>query len=276
MAWGLIEDSQSLQIIPHAGIGILDQENTTDVPSCVADWRIKPGKQPQHFFFEEYRATLDSMSMVSFYWNPPTLEVRGINVDSVLASLNCNVPTMGLESSAEGLSHWRKHFGVYPGEHDPRQAYIRTICADVNRVGPFAKPNRLSRDLLCQFEALFRVSEFNYQDLSIGISTVEERKNRAEWITPLTELSWHYAGNFASSANKRRFFISQTGYMGLGPPALAQGDMICVLFGCNIPVLIRKEDDHQILVGECFVWGLMDGKILNNEKGVDYEVFKLR
>jgi hypothetical protein len=275
MAWGLIQECQSLQIITHAGIGIPDQDNSTDVPSWVADWRIDPGKQPQHFFFEEYRAALDSMPMVSFYRTPPTLVVRGINVDSILASLSCNVPTMCLESGAEGLSLWGEHFCVYPGEHDPRQAYIRTICADINRVRS-TKPNRLSRDLLCQFEALFRVSEFDDQGLARGVSTLEERKNHAEWTTPPMEVSWQYSGNFARSATMRRFFISQTGYMGLGPPALAQGDMICILCGCNVPVLIRKEDDHHLLVGECFVWGLMDGEILNNRKGVNYEVFRLR
>jgi hypothetical protein len=83
MAWGLIQECQSLQIITHAGIGILDQDYSTDVPSWVVDWRIDPRKQPQHFFFEEYRAALDSMPIVSFHWTPPTLEVREINVESI-------------------------------------------------------------------------------------------------------------------------------------------------------------------------------------------------
>jgi hypothetical protein len=42
MARGLIQERQSLQIITDAGIGILDQDYSTDVPSWVADWRIDP------------------------------------------------------------------------------------------------------------------------------------------------------------------------------------------------------------------------------------------
>lgn len=47
--------------------------------------------------------------------------------------------------------------------------------------------------------------------------------------------------------------------MGVGLKALREGDMICVFPGCQVPLLIRK-GDHHLLVGECFVWGLMDGE----------------
>jgi len=117
---------------------------------------------------------------------------------------------MCLESGAEGLSLWREHFCVYPGAHDPQQSSIRTICADINRVRS-TKPDRLSRDLLSEFEALFRISEFNDQGAARGASTSEERTNPAEWTTPTMEVSWQYSGNFARAATMRKFFISQTG-----------------------------------------------------------------
>jgi hypothetical protein len=35
---------------------------------------------------------------------------------------------------------------------------------------------------------------------------------------------------------------------------LEEGDMICILLGCNVPMLIREEDDYHRLVGECFLY----------------------
>jgi hypothetical protein len=73
----------------------------------------------------------------------------------------------------------------------------------------------------------------------------------------------------------RALFISSTGYMGLGPRAVKEHDMICVVPGCNISLLIRKVDSSQVLVGECFVWGLMDGEGLEAGKGAGNQVFRL-
>ncbi|KAH7417920.1 heterokaryon incompatibility protein-domain-containing protein [Cadophora sp. MPI-SDFR-AT-0126] len=61
----------------------------------------------------------------------------------------------------------------------------------------------------------------------------------------------------------RQLMISKKGYIGLGPVPARQGDLICVLYGCSVPVILRKVDKHYILVGECYVHGLMDGEALD-------------
>lgn len=55
--------------------------------------------------------------------------------------------------------------------------------------------------------------------------------------------------------------------MGLGPLAVKTNDMICVLKGCNVPVVIREEHGYHLFVGECFVWGLMNGETVKNGMG---------
>lgn len=61
---------------------------------------------------------------------------------------------------------------------------------------------------------------------------------------------------------KRSFFLTKGGYMGLGPRRIKKGDVLCILLGCNVPLVLRKQDQHYILVGECYVSGIMNGEAL--------------
>jgi hypothetical protein len=53
----------------------------------------------------------------------------------------------------------------------------------------------------------------------------------------------------------RRFFTSgdTLGTMGLGPARAELRDHICLLMGCDVPILLRSEGDHFVLVGETYV-----------------------
>lgn len=56
----------------------------------------------------------------------------------------------------------------------------------------------------------------------------------------------------------RRGFSTKKGYLGVGPPGLLQGDIVSVLQGFRLPVILRKVGSQYVLVGTCFVLGLMD------------------
>lgn len=64
-------------------------------------------------------------------------------------------------------------------------------------------------------------------------------------------------------ANKRIFFVTDSGYMGFGPQGIQRGDTICVFLGCDVPLILRKIHEHYVLRGECFVLGLMDGEAMD-------------
>jgi hypothetical protein len=61
----------------------------------------------------------------------------------------------------------------------------------------------------------------------------------------------------------RRFFVTGRGFMGFGPQGIESGDTICVLLGCDVPLILRKVDKHYVLRGECFMLGLMDGEAID-------------
>ncbi|EFY95272.2 Ankyrin and HET domain protein [Metarhizium robertsii ARSEF 23] len=53
--------------------------------------------------------------------------------------------------------------------------------------------------------------------------------------------------------------------LGLGPAKAQIGDTICILHGCSVPVLLRQLGTQDIweIVGECFVYSLMDGEAMS-------------
>ena len=62
------------------------------------------------------------------------------------------------------------------------------------------------------------------------------------------------------SSIHQRFFVTENGFVGIGPPVASPGDSICILHSCRLPVLLRRNESHHLHVGTCFVLGLMDGE----------------
>ncbi|CAM1506381.1 Fc.00g060220.m01.CDS01 [Cosmosporella sp. VM-42] len=61
----------------------------------------------------------------------------------------------------------------------------------------------------------------------------------------------------------RVFMTTKEGYIGLGPRGCQVGDVICVIPGCNVPVVLRSLDSGRYnLVGDSFVYGLNDAQAL--------------
>lgn len=83
-----------------------------------------------------------------------------------------------------------------------------------------------------------------------------------------------------AACEKRRFVITERGYLGLTPDQPRQGDVLAVLYGGELPVILHafKENGEYQLVGESYVHGIMNGEALdilaNEDRGV--EVIALR
>ena len=60
----------------------------------------------------------------------------------------------------------------------------------------------------------------------------------------------------------RRFFVTDGNLMGLGPPQAEVGDIVAVLFGSDVPFVLRQQEDKFRLIGEAHVQGIMDGEVI--------------
>lgn len=64
---------------------------------------------------------------------------------------------------------------------------------------------------------------------------------------------------------RRRFIITDEGHLGMAPLEAMKGDVVCVLYGCSVPVILRwcEEKKAYSFVGECYLHGFMNGRALN-------------
>ena len=70
------------------------------------------------------------------------------------------------------------------------------------------------------------------------------------------------------------FFITDRGYMGIGPIEIKRGDHLAVISGCNLPMVLRKCSIGKYqLMGPCYVFGLMNGEVvrLTQEGNIHWE-----
>ena len=62
------------------------------------------------------------------------------------------------------------------------------------------------------------------------------------------------------------FFLTEIGliggYLGLAPEEVQENDVISIFCGCNFPVVLRPCGDNYLLIGECYVDGIMDGEVV--------------
>lgn len=67
------------------------------------------------------------------------------------------------------------------------------------------------------------------------------------------------------------FFITKSGYIGIGPPDTSARDQVWVFKGGNVPFVMRgagverKEQPQLILVGDAYVHGIMDGEAMESQ-----------
>jgi hypothetical protein len=86
-----------------------------------------------------------------------------------------------------------------------------------------------------------------------------------------------YIGDIGIRARGRKPFVTEKGYLGLGPPGLREGDCVAVVSGSNVPFVLRavgtKDGVMYHVVGETYLHGAMYGEIRRNKP--KWEIIRL-
>ena len=65
-------------------------------------------------------------------------------------------------------------------------------------------------------------------------------------------------------ASGRVFCSTQHSRLGFVPKNTKVGDVVCILYGSEVPYILRPRDDGSYaVIGECYVHGIMHGEVLS-------------
>jgi hypothetical protein len=74
-----------------------------------------------------------------------------------------------------------------------------------------------------------------------------------------------FLSRFHDSIRKkaRRLMATDGGYVGMAPCRARQGDAVAILFGCSIPLILRRVPLQEVwqIIGEAYVHGYMNGEV---------------
>ena len=150
---------------------------------------------------------------------------------------------------------WRAAGGWIPSAKEPPDAYWRTLVADR---GPNGSATPDFYPVACRDQA----NQYGHV------------KHNYKWNlgTPITEASLELVNKFVQRVQEvvlnRRLINTKAGRLGLAPPTVRKGDLVCIIFGCSVPVLLRRCEDaggreeYFQLIGECYIRGIMEGEAL--------------
>jgi len=150
---------------------------------------------------------------------------------------------------------------------------VPTDCSDIIHVSqqPLDKNSILSL-FLGEAELAKHLERSRLQHPGVPSEKDESELDRGYRCEPL------YTSREESSKRNRSFVETEQGSYGFGPVGAEEGDFVCVLFGLDYPVVLRRVQAHYVHVGPCYMLGLMDGEAIEGiEEGKatasDFEIW---
>ncbi|CAF9941440.1 MAG: hypothetical protein ALECFALPRED_009142 [Alectoria fallacina] len=232
-----IAHRKRINILMSSGLN----DNPSEMPTWVPDWTVANTAFP----FDKGEANGYSQSKVQ-YKGAGILSVTGTHSATVQHAERINYADReSMVAEIQRLAPNGILSGSYVGGGSLLAAYCATICS--NHFGDTYLPVDQDMPHFQQSkDVLFAILEPTKQrDLNFSPGTDTEK-----WL------------NIAKIICEKRSFIkTREGYLGLAPGAVQPGDQVCVLLGCDNPLLLRPAPNLQYqVVGASYIHGLMHGE----------------
>lgn len=198
------------------------------------------------------------------------LEVCGIQFDTVVKSTEIEhelwfAPQKPRLKSSPFLEFWRannRQF-TYPTSEDIATVFSMVFTGGKNDTAMVTLEGHRTKfeKWLARLQAAY-VDPEGSVDHKHDPSAHQVEEEGAQWAKPAQDSSWN-----------RVFLETKSGYMGLGPKSSQEGDVLC---GEQVPFLLRSAgEDTFRLVGECYVYGIMNGEAVRASKEEDLRTFRI-
>lgn len=277
-----INGRKNLDIICHATLS-----NHMPTPSWVPIWswydaglRVLPKRRvlgtrhgPMYRCCGEME--LDRELLLGADLSDDRLWLSGFQFDivSVVSRVAADFEDLGLEGPINGgtnlISVWKSMSEMcsFTYGSDLEEAFQRTLHADViggRRYQESTQSTNMGKETNGGGPLDDSVSESStgYVYLTEGKLGTVEREKEVERESISSDSTSDSAASIKRAAIKRSFFVTEKGYMGLGPSSIEEGDLVYVLSGGQAPFILRPKVLREgfSLVGESYVHGIMDGE----------------
>ena len=160
------------------------------------------------------------------------LIIHGFLIDRI-SSLSNPCVSLSIRSGIEFVNSWipKGPTALYPTGETVFDAFLKTVVADMSDSAD--NPQRGGKAHWNIEKGFFDAGDFEREG--------EHVLHYAQW---------------------RRLAYSMNGYMALVSHQAKVGDLLYALFGGSVLYVLRPKGDQFILVGECYVHGLMDGEAM--------------
>ncbi|PMD60763.1 HET-domain-containing protein [Hyaloscypha bicolor E] len=214
------------------------------------------------------------------------IRVQGVYVDQIdfltSHSIERSLNPMSADYVAPALNAWHEEAIALAtakiplkyrcGDESRRRAFIRTLIADRDGYGseaPAVYYRKYYKDW-CKY--LRTAAEERVELDNNNASDSEEGEH--------LESARYFSSAVLRVAQIRKFATTTGGFMAIVPKEARVGDIICVLFGMEVPFVLRPvsveagEEQTHLLIGWCYCHGIMMGECL--ETGQASQTFVLR
>lgn len=249
-----------------------EHHDADTLPSWVPDWRVDLGfilNEPIH----PRRAQGTTSPELSIDQDSLILSIHGVRIDTVK---HCSRP---LERREFERSHpagdavhvmqylWhdvcdQQNFSLTSkyrnGDDSKLFAFMQTLSNGcIQNAHREERPyHEISKLTWLAHQAAYLLQTIGQSDtISTEIQDIAKTPEAKEGF-----LKWSRVANAAST--NRIFATTTDGFYVLGPKVMEAGDIICVLFGGKMPFCLRPWGDRFLLVGDCYVHGLMEGEAI--------------
>ncbi|KAF2665262.1 hypothetical protein BT63DRAFT_483126 [Microthyrium microscopicum] len=192
-----------------------------------------------------------------FQWPLVTLTREDIRYRAA-GSTNSNLDFLYLQDGCIALSATGCVFDLVV-QHEPEELLdesrgTHALIHTLQRIGDVTS--------LAQTSVFYRDFESVCEELPTLFPDSSETETRSVALR-------HAVATIKQCLQHRRLFISMRGRVGLGPPGLAQGDVLAILLGLDVPLILRKLDGNKYrIIGNAYCGGIMDGEIFKHRNKI--------
>ncbi|EHK46482.1 hypothetical protein TRIATDRAFT_218517 [Trichoderma atroviride IMI 206040] len=261
-----------------------------ELPSWAPDWR----HLPIHILGSPtvpHRASGDTKPDLTIDEASRVMRIRGVRVDvvertswTIYGTAFQKIPSPATRGTTPFKPVSSSSASSPPQDHRKSAffAFIQTLtnaCTGIDRSRPYSSIP--SEEWLTSAAAYLRANSMSSSPSSPSSSRKPIPVHAAIHDLSLTGDPFKWSHEAVLVTRYRRFAVTRRGYFVLGPDALQTGDVVVVLRGGKVPFLLRKVsvggdgEERWVLVGECYVHGLMDGEGWDVE-GAEEEVFAVQ